>query len=69
MLAGGVLLGNEFANKCNVIPGFITDVLLIFSLGLKHFSGVDSFAFLVQCVISVFWEVNNSKQMEGSMTY
>lgn len=35
LLTGGVLLGNEFANKCNVMPGFITDVLLLFSLGLK----------------------------------
>ena len=35
LLAGGVLLGNEFANKCNVMPGLITDVLLLFSLGLK----------------------------------
>ena len=54
MLAGGVLLGNEFANKCNIIPGFITDVSLIFSLGLKHFSGVDSFVFWYNVLLVSF---------------
>lgn len=54
MLAGGVLLGNEFANKCNVMPGFITDVLLIFSLGLKKNSGVGSFAFWYNVLLVSF---------------